>query len=626
MPLRHLPLLFAGALLACHGARTSPAAPTVAPPPTLATQTAPSDPAAEVLLDGLHERTAPSLSIGVLRPGALEVRAFPVALEQVGAFLREEFVPSGAPTLLRQQLPPGAQRASLDLSPALPEGRGILALSFGEDDTQLYVVSQISALLKIGRRDVLVWVTRALDGAPVAGADVQVDRCGTTLRGTSDANGLVRFAGWPKPEPCSSSLVLVRHEGEVTFVADSYGGSSRQVFMAGELGRGIPRDERIVGDAMVALFTERDWYRSGETLRYFGVARRIVRGKAAPLRGSVQVVAQFAEQPAKLELEALLSPAGVFSGELKVPGADGVSYPMLGLSVSQGGRKLGESRAIVGDVPLLDAKARLLPDPLFTHFELAPAASGPLQTADNWLNVRNERGRYDIGDVLRTTLASPFAEAFALLTVEREDVLAARVQKVQGERPVVELPLTAQLAPAVVLGVSLSAKASAGGERRHVSGSAYVPIAARYRLSVRASAKVDGEAGQLVLDVTDAQGRGKASELLVYAMDTQMRFNLFATDPGDVLFDRSSDVETLAPHFAESREGCDVEGDLMLPEQPRPSGKDGQVALQRIQTDPRGHATLALPAPPGKRTFAVFAIAASRDGGVGFAVTPLARD
>ena len=58
-----------------------------------------------------------------------------------------------------------------------------------------------------------------------------------------------------------------------------------------------------------------------------------------------------------------------------------------------------------------------------------------------------ERRRYEPGETARLQVRMPFARALALVTLEREGVIDAWVQEIEGVEPVVEVPVTGALAP-----------------------------------------------------------------------------------------------------------------------------------------------------------------------------------
>ncbi len=58
-----------------------------------------------------------------------------------------------------------------------------------------------------------------------------------------------------------------------------------------------------------------------------------------------------------------------------------------------------------------------------------------------------ERRRYEAGETARLQVRMPFPRARALVTVEREGVLEARVERLDGSAPVIEVPVEPQFAP-----------------------------------------------------------------------------------------------------------------------------------------------------------------------------------
>jgi alpha-2-macroglobulin len=69
------------------------------------------------------------------------------------------------------------------------------------------------------------------------------------------------------------------------------------------------------------------------------------------------------------------------------------------------------------------------------------------------MDVLPEQKRYEPGETARLQVRMPFREATALVTVEREGVLDGFVTKLDGQAPVVELPVTGEHAPNVYVSV-----------------------------------------------------------------------------------------------------------------------------------------------------------------------------
>ena len=63
------------------------------------------------------------------------------------------------------------------------------------------------------------------------------------------------------------------------------------------------------------------------------------------------------------------------------------------------------------------------------------------------MDVLPERAAYETGDMARVQVRSPFREATALVTIEREGVLDAFVTELSGKSPIIEIPIKPQYAP-----------------------------------------------------------------------------------------------------------------------------------------------------------------------------------
>lgn len=77
------------------------------------------------------------------------------------------------------------------------------------------------------------------------------------------------------------------------------------------------------------------------------------------------------------------------------------------------------------------------------------------RTDDDRIDLVADHDRYAPGDVARVMVASPFEEAQALITVEREGILSSRVQTLTGTSPQIEIPITEAHLPNVFVSVIL---------------------------------------------------------------------------------------------------------------------------------------------------------------------------
>jgi hypothetical protein len=75
------------------------------------------------------------------------------------------------------------------------------------------------------------------------------------------------------------------------------------------------------------------------------------------------------------------------------------------------------------------------------------------QSDDDRIDILPERKRYEPGETAKFQVQMPFAEANALVTVEREGVLDSFVVPISGKNPVVEVPIRKNYAPNVYISV-----------------------------------------------------------------------------------------------------------------------------------------------------------------------------
>jgi uncharacterized protein YfaS (alpha-2-macroglobulin family) len=77
------------------------------------------------------------------------------------------------------------------------------------------------------------------------------------------------------------------------------------------------------------------------------------------------------------------------------------------------------------------------------------------------IDVLPEKSRYEPGETARLQVRMPFREATALVSIEREGVIEARVQPLTGKEPLIEIPVTGAYAPNVFVSV-LAVRGRAG--------------------------------------------------------------------------------------------------------------------------------------------------------------------
>lgn len=162
---------------------------------------------------------------------------------------------------------------------------------------------------------------------------------------------------------------------------------------------------------------------------------------------------------------------------------------------------------------------------------LGPGYAAWLQDDDNRVEVVADKGRYDVGDTATLLVQSPFPEAEAWVTVEREGVLWQKRMKLEGTATPIEVPIDASMIPNVFVGVVLQrgrveAPGKPGDPGRPAFRVGYVKIPVRdsaKRLAVTvapdAPEKRPGDRLGIDVAVADHTGQGQEAEVTIWAVD-----------------------------------------------------------------------------------------------------------
>jgi alpha-2-macroglobulin len=144
-----------------------------------------------------------------------------------------------------------------------------------------------------------------------------------------------------------------------------------------------------------------------------------------------------------------------------------------------------------------------------------------------------DKTKYDVGDVAKVLVKSPYPEARAMVTVEREGVLERRVVELKGSMEAIEVPITEAMVPNVFVGVLLvRPRVAQGGVEtgddpgRPVARIGFARLAVE-RTSKRLSVKVTtpkssyqpGQDVEVKLEVKDREGKAANAEVTLYAVD-----------------------------------------------------------------------------------------------------------
>ncbi len=150
------------------------------------------------------------------------------------------------------------------------------------------------------------------------------------------------------------------------------------------------------------------------------------------------------------------------------------------------------------------------------------------------LDLVADKQLYDVGEVAKILVKSPYPEAEAVVTVEREGVLSARRVKLTGSAATIEIPLDEKTIPNVFVGVVLvrgRVEAAKGIESGDDPGRPAVRVGytelkverkqKRLAVAVTPDAAQKRPRDKVAVDVavTDVAGQGARSEVTVWAVD-----------------------------------------------------------------------------------------------------------
>ncbi len=271
-------------------------------------------------------------------------------------------------------------------------------------------------------------------------------------------------------------------------------------------------------------------------------------------------------------------------------------------------------------------------------------ASGSGYTAwerddDDRIEVVPENTDYAPGETARLMVKSPYEEATALITVEREGILQSRVTTLTGSTPMIELPITEEYLPNVFVGVILlkgrTAPPRVGSDPGAPSfkiGYASLSVDPdQKRLQVDLSPDQEqyrpGETATVDLQLTDAAGRGVPGEIAFSAADAGVLdlIDYRLPDPFDTFYGaRRLGVSTseLRAEIVEQRSygqkaedagggGGAAEADGLS--SPRTDFRPSAHWASSIQTDDDGEATVSFKLPESLTTFRLMATAHTAD-------------
>lgn len=164
------------------------------------------------------------------------------------------------------------------------------------------------------------------------------------------------------------------------------------------------------------------------------------------------------------------------------------------------------------------------------------------------LSLKADRERYQLGDVAKVLVASPFEEAEAIVTVEREGVLSVEQRRIVGKAATLEIPVDKRFVPNAFVSVLLVRPVS-GARSDAALGLPYRAGSVELRADVEkhhlrvtvtpdATDKRPGDTVDVSFQVKDGLGKATKAELTVFAVDEGvLSLTGFKTpDPFDSLY------------------------------------------------------------------------------------------
>jgi uncharacterized protein YfaS (alpha-2-macroglobulin family) len=251
------------------------------------------------------------------------------------------------------------------------------------------------------------------------------------------------------------------------------------------------------------------------------------------------------------------------------------------------------------------------------------------------ISLKADRALYQLGERAKVLVASPFEEAEALVTVEREGVLSVEHRHLSGKAQTLEIPVDTRFVPNAFVTVLLVRSAGAGADSTPAYRVGSVEIATdvsahHLKVDVKPDAeeKKPGENLNVEFMVRDGRGQPVKAELTVFAVDEGvLSLTGYRTpDPFDTLYaPRSLSVWTadargrlFSPPLGEENKGGESGG----------GGGEGGITLRKdfdavafyapdVLSDEQGRAKVSFRLPDSLTRFRIMAVAVSKAAEVG---------
>ncbi len=270
-----------------------------------------------------------------------------------------------------------------------------------------------------------------------------------------------------------------------------------------------------------------------------------------------------------------------------------------------------------------------------TSFHRWAAGAGWVPWSDETqfkMDVIPDKTRYAVGDTATVLFASPFTDAEAWITVEREGLIEQRRVRITSGATTLKLPITEAFAPNVFVSILVARGRSAkpgtlddAGRPTIRVGYAQLRVTPEVkRLTVTVAAERSeyrpADTARVRIRVRDKQGRGARSEVTLWAVDEGvLSLTGYKTpDPLDLIYRErglgmrlASNMTSVAPQIPEGEKGRAPGGgggaagaDVL-----RSRFKSTAFFLGTVVTDAQGNAVASAKLPDNITTFRVMAVA-----------------
>ncbi|MCL2825160.1 MAG: hypothetical protein FWD57_14310, partial [Polyangiaceae bacterium] len=187
------------------------------------------------------------------------------------------------------------------------------------------------------------------------------------------------------------------------------------------------------------------------------------------------------------------------------------------------------------------------------------------------LDLVPDREHYEVGETATILVKSPFPDAQALVTVERDGIYSHKLVRLQGTMPLVQIPVTKDFEPNAYVSVLMirgrtkeapdSPTARDPGAPEYHLGYATIrvnPESKRLKVGI-STGKTEYRPGEQVtvnLKVTDRAGKGQNAEVTLYAVDEGVLMLTQYETPSPLSVFTA--VQPLRVHYADTRHKPDT--------------------------------------------------------------------